>query len=208
MKLYEKLLEIQKEIIGLAKDGAGYGYKYVTSTKVMDHIKPLMNKHGLLLKQEIIEIEHNRIDYDVKIDPATRVGVPKSEMFFIVKLKFTWVDAETGETDVNFFSSAGMNEWEKGLGSALTYGERYFLLKYFHIATDEDDIDNHERKEEEKKILEETEAKFKNDVADATKNLNAAKTVAELATTYGKLSPETKKAVLQLKNDLKDKLGK
>jgi len=31
------------------------------------------------------------------------------------------------------------------LGSALTYAERYFLLKYFHIATDEDDIDNPER---------------------------------------------------------------
>ena len=24
----------------------------------------------------------------------------------------------------------------------MTYAERYFLLKYFHIATDEDDIDN------------------------------------------------------------------
>lgn len=39
-----------------------------------------------------------------------------------------------------------MNGFEKGLGSALTYAERYFLLKYFHIATDEDDIDNPERK--------------------------------------------------------------
>ena len=42
-----------------------------------------------------------------------------------------------------------MNDWEKGLGSALTYAERYFLLKYFHIATDEDDIDNTGRKNDE-----------------------------------------------------------
>jgi hypothetical protein len=27
----------------------------------------------------------------------------------------------------------------------LTYAERYFLLKFFHIATDEDDIDNPNR---------------------------------------------------------------
>ena len=43
------------------------------------------------------------------------------------------------------YKRQGMNGFEKGLGSALTYAERYFLLKYFHIATDEDDIDNPER---------------------------------------------------------------
>jgi hypothetical protein len=35
----------------------------------------------------------------------------------------------------------------------LTYGERYFLLKYFHIPTDHDDIDNPDRKVEEKEPL-------------------------------------------------------
>ena len=34
-----------------------------------------------------------------------------------------------------------MNAWDKGLGSALTYAERYYLMKTFHIATDEDDVD-------------------------------------------------------------------
>src|SRR5690606_6435660 len=48
------------------------------------------------------------------------------------------------------FGANGQNDWEKGLGSALTYGERYFLLKFFHIATDEDDIDNPDRKPEDK----------------------------------------------------------
>lgn len=61
-------------------------------------------------------------------------------------MKFTWVDCETGDKVENLFGANGQNDWEKGLGSALTYGERYFLLKYFHIATDEDDIDNPDRK--------------------------------------------------------------
>jgi hypothetical protein len=34
-----------------------------------------------------------------------------------------------------------MNAFDKGYGSALTYGERYYLLKTFHIATDRDDVD-------------------------------------------------------------------
>jgi hypothetical protein len=61
-------------------------------------------------------------------------------------MRFTWIDCETGEKDENLFGANGQNDWEKGLGSALTYAERYFLLKYFHIPTDEDDIDNSSRK--------------------------------------------------------------
>ena len=53
MALYQKLLEIQKEIQGLAPDGTGFNYKYVTASKVSHYMKPLMNKYGLLLKQEI-----------------------------------------------------------------------------------------------------------------------------------------------------------
>ena len=56
-------------------------------------------------------------------------------------MKFTWIDIETGEKDENLFGANGQNGFDKGVGSALTYAERYFLLKYFHIATDEDDID-------------------------------------------------------------------
>jgi len=62
-----------------------------------------------------------------------------------VMMRFTWVDCETGEKDENLFGANGQNSWDKGVGSALTYAERYFLLKYFHIATDEDDIDNADR---------------------------------------------------------------
>ena len=57
-------------------------------------------------------------------------------------MKFTWIDVENGEKDEIFFGANGQNDWDKGVGSALTYAERYFLLKFFHIATDEDDIDN------------------------------------------------------------------
>lgn len=138
--IYQKLLEVQKKIISLAKDKSSFNFKYVTGDKVLDYIKPIMNDQGLILKQEIIKVDKERIDYKVKAGE-------KSEMLYSVWQKFTWINCETGETDINEFFSAGMNDWEKGLGSALTYGERYFLLKYFHISTDEDDIDNSDRKE-------------------------------------------------------------
>jgi hypothetical protein len=136
--IYEKLLFIQQKVVGLGKDGKSYGYQYVTGSKALEHIKPLMNELGLILKQEVYACKNERMDY------VTKQG-SKSEILTSLSMTFTWVDCETGEKDVNMFGANGQNDWEKGYGSALTYGERYFLLKYFHIATDEDDIDNPER---------------------------------------------------------------
>jgi len=146
--IYQKLLVIQKSVVGLGKDRntkSQYnpnGYSYVTGSKVLEHIKPLMNELGLLLKQEVVSAENTRQDY------VTKNGT-KSEVLTKVMMRFTWVDCETGEIDENLFGANGQNDWEKGFGSALTYAERYFLLKYFHIATDEDDIDNPDRKKSE-----------------------------------------------------------
>jgi hypothetical protein len=145
VKLYKKLLTIQQKVSGLGKDKDTKspqnpnGYAYVTGNKVLDHIKPLMNELGLLLKQEVISCNNERQDYNTKYGS-------KSEILSSLSMKFTWVDCETGETDENMFGANGQNDWEKGYGSALTYAERYFLLKFFHIATDEDDIDNPDRK--------------------------------------------------------------
>ena len=139
LNLYQKLLHIQTKINGLGKDKSTYNYKYVTGDKVLGEIKPLMNELGLILKQEVISIENSRQDYNTK-------SGAKSEILSKVMMQFTWIDCVTGEKDVNSFGANGQNDWEKGLGSALTYAERYFLLKYFHIATDEDDIDNDQRK--------------------------------------------------------------
>lgn len=143
MNIYQKLLKIEESVKGLGKDKAANTYKYVTGDKVLGEIKPLMIKHGLLLKQEILSIENTRQDYVVGFAEKQRT---KSEILSKVMMRFTWVDTETGEKDENLFGANGQNDWDKGIGSALTYGERYFLLKYFHIPTDEDDIDNPDRK--------------------------------------------------------------
>ena len=148
MSIYKKLHTIQSKINGFGKDSKSFGYSYVSGSKVLSHIKPLMNELGLILKQEVISIENERQDYSTK-------NGNKSEILSKVMMKFTWIDSETGEKDENSFGANVQNEQKKGLGSALTYAERYFLLKYFHIATDEDDIDNPERVKDEaiKKLI-------------------------------------------------------
>ncbi|WP_394264979.1 ERF family protein [Bergeyella zoohelcum] len=144
MSIYKKLHLIQSKINGLGKDSKTNQYGYVSGAKVLSTIKPLMNEMGLILKQEVLSIENERMDYKTGI--GTPYEKPKSEILSKVMMRFTWIDSETGEKDENLFGANGQNDWEKGLGSALTYAERYFLLKFFHIPTDEDDIDNELRK--------------------------------------------------------------
>lgn len=147
MNLYQKLHDIQSRVIGLGKDAKSNSYGYVSGAKVLEHVKPLMNNHKLILKQEILSIENERQDY--RTGYGGNYEKPKHEILSRVMMRFTWIDTESGEKDENLFGANGQNDWDKGVGSALTYAERYFLLKFFHIATDEDDIDNPNRKPEE-----------------------------------------------------------
>lgn len=135
MAIFQALLEVQKGIDVIPKNDSGYNYKYANSSTVLGTIRPLLNKHGLILKQEAISIVTDRIE------TTNKKGDPKLEMLCTVSFRFTWVHAETGETDENLFITMGCNDLDKGVGSAHTYAERYFLLKYFHIPTDADDPD-------------------------------------------------------------------
>jgi hypothetical protein len=95
-----------------------------------------MDELGLLLKSEIVDIVNTRQDYKVG-----REQRDKSEVHTSLKMRFTWIDAESGQQEMCEWAANGQNDWDKGAGSAMTYGERYFLMKFFHIPTDEDDVD-------------------------------------------------------------------
>jgi hypothetical protein len=213
LNLYQKLALIQSEVKGLGKDKDGHGYKYVTGAKVLDSIKPIMIKHGIILKQEIISIENVRQDYLTSLakDNGVWTGKPKTEILSKVMMRFTWIDCESGEKDENSFGANGQNDWDKGVGSALTYAERYFLLKYFHINTDEDDIDNPELKAEElaeQKRIDEAKAKDDERLLNIKLDLDSSVTLEELAKKYTALSPKDKNTFLKIKDELKIKLTK
>jgi hypothetical protein len=138
MSVYKKLHQLQAATRSLAANAEGQTgaarYNYVSGAKLLGVIRPLMDKLGLILTQEVVDIKNEPITY------MTRNG-EKTEMFTTAHIRFTWVDTEDDSSIVNDFFANGMNAWDKGLGSALTYAERYYLMKTFHIATDEDDVD-------------------------------------------------------------------
>lgn len=138
MSVYKKLHLVQTATRALSANAEGQSgggrYNYVSGSKLLGVLRPRMDELGLILKQEIIGIENTPITY------TTRNG-EKTEIFTTCHFRFTWIDTEDGSKDENLFSANGCNALDKGLGSSATYAERYFLMKFFHIATDEDDID-------------------------------------------------------------------
>jgi len=134
--LYQKLLEIQKTLLFFKKEKSGFNnnFQYVEWASLLADIRGKMDEQGVILKQEIIETKSTVITYHTKTSEKTEVLVE-------AKFKFTWVDCATGEKDENIFFANWFNDFDKWLGSAATYAERYFLLKYFHIPTDKDDND-------------------------------------------------------------------
>lgn len=138
MSVYKKMHQVQAATRSLAANTEGQTgaarYNYVSGAKLLGVIRPLMDKLGLILTQEVVEIHNEPTTY------MTKNG-EKTEMFTTAHIRFTWVDTDDGSQVVNDFFANGMNAWDKGLGSALTYAERYYLMKTFHIATDEDDVD-------------------------------------------------------------------
>lgn len=138
MPIFKKMHQIQAATRSLAANASGQTgaarYDYVSGSKLLGVIRPRMDELGVILTQEVLDVKNEPITY------MTRNG-EKTEMFTCAHLRFTWIDSEDGSSFENEFYANGMNAWDKGLGSALTYAERYYLMKTFHIATDEDDID-------------------------------------------------------------------
>jgi len=133
MNLLEKLLAIQQGIDQLFKDDFNEfsKYSYVSSEAALRAIRPLMNEYKLLLEPCIRSHKMERPAHDSKT------------VFTELEIDFVWIDVETGETRVVPFYAQGTDtSGEKGVGKALTYAEKYFLLKYFHIPTEKDDPDN------------------------------------------------------------------
>lgn len=140
MAVYKKIARLQAEIRGLSKDQKAYGYDYVTGNKLLSEVRPRMVEMGLLLLPSVTEISNAPVAYEA-YNKQTRQVDNKTEILCTLRMQMKWVDTEDGEVVVEEWAATGMNAFDKGFGSALTYGERYYLLKALHIPTDRDDVD-------------------------------------------------------------------
>ena len=137
MNLHEKLLEIRKSCPYLKKDNSGYEYQYVSSSQTLGTLRGKMDELGVLL---IPSIE----SFEIRDHTTSKGG---HNYLTILDMLYAWVDASNPEDNIVCkWTGQGLDSGEKGVGKALTYSEKYFLLKFFNVATDKDDPDRFQQK--------------------------------------------------------------
>src|SRR5690606_2934543 len=70
-------------------------------------------------------------------------GKEKTDFIVTADMKYVWVNAENPEEriEIPWQTMGQQDDISKAFGSGLTYSERYFLLKFFGVPTDDDDPD-------------------------------------------------------------------
>lgn len=153
MNIYQKLIEVRKSVPYLQKENSGQQYKYVSSSQVLATVRQKMDEVGLLLIPEVTG--HNLLESTIEQkDKETKDIFKRTTTYFTeIDMSFTWVNAENPDETIktNWYAQGVDIAGEKGVGKALTYGEKYFLLKFFNIATDKDDPDSFQDKHDDKK---------------------------------------------------------
>ena len=159
LNLYEKLAKIRANVKLLKKDASGFGYKYVTEENILTRIQDDMDEQNISLIPRVCPGTEECTFRD-----TTKWGIPKGEKtpreqnvyenIVSGEMTFTWVNNEDPEETivVPWFFIGQQADASQAYGSALTYASRYFLLRYFNIATSDDpDELLKKRKEEEEK---------------------------------------------------------
>ena len=137
LNIYQRLSNVRKTCGYIKKENEGYQFKYVSSSQTLGHLHNAINENGLILIPEIVSQE---------IQETTNQKGNK-EFFTKLNMVFTWVNLDNpDEKIVCQWTAQGLDNAEKGIGKALTYAEKYFLLKFFNIATDKDDPDKFQEK--------------------------------------------------------------
>ena len=135
MNLNEKLLDMQKRVTSILKDDKNMSDKYdfVSGENALNTFRPMMDELKLLLVPRVERAELH--------EGATKSGT--SRFMTEVWYSMVWLDVESGETlSVPWYAQGVDLAGEKGVGKAATYGEKYFLLKFFHVPTKKDDPDS------------------------------------------------------------------
>lgn len=135
LNLRKKLVKIRSGVEYLQKTETGNSGKYIDPAILLKKIRDLMDANGVLLCPEIIEHNMHR-----ELAP-TKNNKDQNDYMAELKMSFVWMDSESDEsiTIPWFATGSHMKDPAMAFGSALTYTERYFLLKFFQIPTSKDD---------------------------------------------------------------------
>lgn len=153
--VFQRLSEVRTTVSYLKKEKEGQQFSYVGSSDVLGALHKAINDNGLLLIPSITNhVLNERIEKVHRYNKFTKQNEENDRVTYFTELEMNmrWqnIDDKDDYIDCSWYAQGVDIAGEKGVGKALTYGEKYFLLKFFNIATDKDDPDSFQRKQKSK----------------------------------------------------------
>ena len=147
LNIYEKLLLISLELTNVAKNlevGVGQGkYKAVGEADVLKAIKPLEAKYKVYSYQFSRKNIESGIIENEGVDYKTKEKVIKKNLFERIEVVYRFVNVEKPDDFIDITSYGdGIDSQDKSVGKAMTYADKYALLKAYKIITGDDPDQN------------------------------------------------------------------
>ena len=138
MNIYEKLSAITNEISAVAKNlNVGYGksqYKAVGEADVLAAVKPTEAKY----KVYSYPVSRRVIESNV-LTSLDKDGNEKRQLFMRLEVVYRFVNMENPEEYIDITTYGdGVDPGDKAPGKAMTYADKYALLKAYKIITGDD----------------------------------------------------------------------
>lgn len=142
MNIFEKMLAITAELQTVAKNMTvqqtkSSSYKAVAERDVLDAVKPLEAKFGIYSYPYSRSIlESNILDSESCINGQ---AVKKTTYMTRIDTVYRFVNVEKPDEYIDITSFAeGIDSQDKGSGKAMTYADKYALMKAYKISTGDD----------------------------------------------------------------------
>lgn len=138
MNIFEKLSAITNEITAVAKNlNVGWGkssYKAAGEADILAAVKPIEEKYKIYSYPYDREILESAVLTTAKTD-----GTESKQQFMRVRTIYRFVDMETPTDFIDIVSYGdGVDPQDKAPGKAMTYADKYALMKAYKIITGDD----------------------------------------------------------------------
>ena len=138
MNIYEKLSKISNELTTVAKNlSVGEGkakYKAVGEADVLKAIKPLEEKYKVYSYPS-----QRRIIESGFLDTVNYKGEQKKQFYERIEVIYKFVNIEEPNEYIEITTYGdGIDSGDKSVGKAMTYADKYALLKAYKIVTGDD----------------------------------------------------------------------
>lgn len=150
MNIFEKMSAITAELQTVAKNltvGTGNNqYRAVSERDILDAVKPTESKYGVYsypVQREVLE--SNLFETEkTYTDRSGNTTVTKSTTFMTrIKTVYRFVNIEKPDEYIETTTFAeGIDSQDKGSGKAMTYADKYALMKGYKISTGDDPDQN------------------------------------------------------------------